>query len=35
MITNRRGLFGLVSLAAAGLGARAASAAPAKLDMGA
>ena len=33
MSTSRRGLFGLLSLAAAGLGARAAQAAPAKLDM--
>ena len=33
MSTSRRGLFGLFSLAAAGLGARAAQAAPAKLDM--
>src|ERR1051325_5658590 len=35
MTTSRRGLFGLVSLSLAGLGARAANAAPAKLDMGA
>ena len=33
MSTSRRSLFGLFSLAAAGLGARAAQAAPAKLDM--
>jgi hypothetical protein len=32
MSTSRRSLFGLFSLAAAGLGARAAQAAPAKLD---
>src|SRR5215210_7538498 len=35
MTTSRRSLFGLFSLAAAGLGARAAQAAPAKLDMAA
>jgi len=33
MTASRRSLFGLFSLAAAGLGARAAQAAPAKLDM--
>ena len=33
MSTSRRSLFGLFSLAAVGLGARAAQAAPAKLDM--
>ena len=33
MTTSRRSLFGLVPLAAAGLGARAAQAAPGRLDM--
>jgi hypothetical protein len=35
MSTSRRSLFGLFSLAAAGLGARGAQAAPAKLDRAA